>query len=246
VDEWRQPLTRLACARHPLPASRGEGRRRPLRTSHLHLSNSQRSAARSRGDGCPASLFRSPKKKMRGAERRQALVRNAAPGGPSRERTHLRIAGDDRPMTRAGAPLGALLRRSPYGVGPRFRRRQAPPSAGSRQEAIVPPGGAPTPPGCVAANHARGRRTRRGGELPRAVRRSREAHLRSALRPAPPSRRLMMAPLGEQGARRISPVLRAGITYFRKLIPPARLTAWSPVQEHSGRHRRPRSARSGD
>jgi hypothetical protein len=29
---------------------------------------------------------------------------------------------DDRPMTRAGAPLGALLRRSPSGVGPRFRR----------------------------------------------------------------------------------------------------------------------------
>src|SRR5256885_8253023 len=30
--------------------------------------------------------------------------------------------GDDRPMTRAGAPLGAPLRRSPYGAGPRFRR----------------------------------------------------------------------------------------------------------------------------
>ncbi len=34
----------------------------------------------------------------------------AAPEGPPRGRAHLRIAGDDRPVTQAGAPLGALLR----------------------------------------------------------------------------------------------------------------------------------------
>ena len=40
-------------------------------------------------------------------------------------------------MTRAGAPLDALPRRFPYGVGPRFLRRQAPPSASSWQEDIA-------------------------------------------------------------------------------------------------------------
>src|ERR1051325_2240336 len=62
------------------------------------------------GAGCPLSLS-APRKKMRGAERRQALVRNAAPMvrlavGP--------VSGS--PETPAGsptgAPLGALLRRS--------------------------------------------------------------------------------------------------------------------------------------
>ena len=45
---------------------------------------------------------------------------SAAPDGPSRERTDLRIAEDHRPMTRAGAPLGALLRlsRMPFGIRP--------------------------------------------------------------------------------------------------------------------------------
>src|SRR5947209_9007494 len=62
-------------------------------------------------------------------------------------------------MTRTGAPLGALLRRSHHGDGPRFLRRSfTPPSASSWQGIVVSPGGAPPPPGCVAANHARGRR----------------------------------------------------------------------------------------
>src|SRR5438876_12199363 len=62
----------------------------------------------------------------RGAERRQALVRNAAPGGPPCGRAGPCIARDHRPMTLAGAPLGApprhfwrsRLRRS---SGPGFR-----------------------------------------------------------------------------------------------------------------------------
>jgi hypothetical protein len=41
------------------------------------------------------------------AERRQALVRIAAPRGPPRGRTDPWIARDHRPMTLAGAPLGA-------------------------------------------------------------------------------------------------------------------------------------------
>ena len=71
-------------------------------------------------------------------------------------------AGDRRPMTRAGAPFGALLRRSHYGVGPRFVEAKLPhrSSASSWQEAVVPPGGAPTPPGCPADEAgARRRRT---------------------------------------------------------------------------------------
>jgi hypothetical protein len=43
----------------------------------------------------------------RGAKRRKALVRNAAPRGPPRGRADLRIAGDHRPITLAGAPSGA-------------------------------------------------------------------------------------------------------------------------------------------
>src|SRR5947209_8626147 len=50
-----------------------------------------------------------------GAERRTR--------GSSRDRADLRIAGDHRRDTPTGAPLGALLRRSHYGGGPRFPRR---------------------------------------------------------------------------------------------------------------------------
>jgi hypothetical protein len=43
----------------------------------------------------------------RGAERRQALVGKRPTRDPPRGRVDLRIAGDHRPMTPAGAPLGA-------------------------------------------------------------------------------------------------------------------------------------------
>ena len=74
------------------------------------------------------------------AERREALVRNAAPGGPPRGRADPWIARDHRPITLAGAPLGApprhfwrsLLRRS---SGSRFREPAFAPTrpAGSLQ-----------------------------------------------------------------------------------------------------------------
>ena len=77
-------------------------------------------------------------------------------------------------MTRAGAPLGALLRRFPYGIGPRFQRRHAPPSASSWQGIIVSPGGAPTPPGCVlSVSTPAGAAPVEGPELPGARRRRR-------------------------------------------------------------------------
>ena len=143
----------------------------------------------------PLRLFLLPRK-MRGAERRQALVRNAAPGGPSRGRTHLRIAGDDRPMTRAGAPLGALLRlwRMHLCIRPAPVRACVPRDEPGRQRAprtgaVVPPGRVPKPPGCRL-------RAGRAGAAPAGLRIAAcpppdlDAHLHARLRPAPPSRRL--------------------------------------------------------
>ena len=125
--------------------------------------------ARLAGGGCPSSIFCSVKKEG-----------SRTPTGADAEAPHpmtvladRSISGssarDDRPLTGAGAPLGALLRRSHYGGGPRFRRWRKcahRSSASSWQEAIVPPGGAPTPPGCEGANLARGRRSSQGPELP--------------------------------------------------------------------------------
>jgi hypothetical protein len=159
--------------------------------------------------------------KTRGAERRQALVRKRRTRwSVSRADPSPRTLRDDRPMTRTGAPFGALPRRLPYGVGPRFLRRSfAPLSASSWQEAVVPPSGAPTPPECEGANLARGRRSSQGPELPGAGCRIPGPVLRSRLRPAPRSRRLMSAPLCEQGASMINAVLAAGITFFSKTYP---------------------------
>ena len=71
-------------------------------------------------------------------------------------------------------------------------------SAGSRQEALVPPGGAPAPPECVAANHARGRRTGHVRELPAHAQESGAANLHRALPFVPLSRRLMRAPSADE------------------------------------------------
>src|SRR4051812_39890878 len=68
---------------------------------------SQRSARPFDGGRVPPCLF-SASRKMRGAERRQALVRIAAPDGPSRERTHLRSVGDGPAHDAGWARLWAL------------------------------------------------------------------------------------------------------------------------------------------
>jgi hypothetical protein len=177
-------------------------------------SNSQRSASPFKRGWVPLSLSSAPQKNEgsraptgAGAERRTRWSVSRADPSP-------RTLRDDRPMTRAGAPFGALLRRSPYGVGPRFLRRHAPPSAGSRQGIVVPPGGAPTPPGCVlCVSTPAGAAPARGPELPGAGCRILGPVLRSRLRPAPRSRRLMSAPLWRAGCARydISPILGQGI-----------------------------------
>src|SRR5205085_4865501 len=87
-------------------------------------------------------------------------------------------------------------------------------SAGSRQGIVVSPGGAPTPPGCEGANLARGRRPSprpgiAGRRLP-----DQGPVLRSHLWPAPRSRRLMSAPLSEQGKRIIIMPFALSTNYF--------------------------------
>jgi len=172
----------------------------------IHLSNSQRSAGPVGRGWVPLVCFPLPEK-VRGAERRQAPVRIAAPSDPPCGRVHLRIARDDRPVTQAGAPLGALPRRFPWTdaivspIDPRHRRRaahfgsagcsllsiprgratvsapfqgrasatakdRALPSASSWQEAVVPPGGTPTPPECRLRAGSAGAAPARGPELP--------------------------------------------------------------------------------
>src|SRR5437667_7717938 len=108
-----------------------------------------------KGAGPALSLFSVPRARGE-AERRQALVRNAAPGGPPCGRADPWIARDHRPMTQAGAPLGAPPRRFPSGAraalstaGGWVFAQALQPSASSWQGAVVPPGGAPAPPECV-------------------------------------------------------------------------------------------------
>ena len=58
-----------------------------------------------------------------GAERRKALVRNAAPRGPSCDRAVPPAGGNRRPITRTGAPRGAPLRRFSFVLGTAFWKR---------------------------------------------------------------------------------------------------------------------------
>ena len=104
-----------------------------------------------------------------GAERRTR--------GPPRGRAGLRITADHRPITPAGAPFGASLRRSYSDVGPRFRPDTAP----DRQPA---PGGR-----LVVASRAEPRQRARVQDD--------KSHPR-APHPAPPSAVFRKTPLGEQ------------------------------------------------
>jgi hypothetical protein len=106
------------------------------------------------------SLFPVPEK---GAERREAPVRIAAPRDPPRGRAGPFGGRDRRPMTRAGAPLGAPPRRL-CGSGPRFawtargahRPASASSSRGGRSAARAEPRSRPS--ACLRGT-ARGRRS---------------------------------------------------------------------------------------
>ena len=101
-----------------------------------------------------------PLTKNEGVKRRKALVRNAAPRGPP--------YGWGRSLQRKGSPASNVGRRASRRFTAAFllRRRAAlssghcPGSSASSWRAARSgqPGGAPTPPECVVASHARGRR----------------------------------------------------------------------------------------
>jgi len=110
-----------------------------------------------------------PPRKARGVERRQAPVRIAAPCGPPCGWADLRIAADRRPMTLAGAPLGAPPRLcsgvSSASVPGRAFVRTLPGSSASSWQAARSgqPGGAPRPPECLVCE------TRPAGAAPAGV-----------------------------------------------------------------------------
>src|SRR5690349_709100 len=116
------------------------------------------------GQASPALLFGwrgVASRKVRGMMRRktQGIPDTPGSGEPGRLSAH---------HTRVKLELvaGALLRRFPSGMGPRFASmrldlRMA--SAGSRQEAVMPPGGAPMQPGC------HGDEPRPAGAAPRSI-----------------------------------------------------------------------------
>src|ERR1043165_5262021 len=188
---------------------------------------SQRSAAPLRRGRVPLLSCSAPLEKMRGAERRQALVRNAAPVarlavGPISGSPEITTGYAGRRASRRSAAAFSLRRRAAlFGTGgplwvrgrpafrartsaATFRERDQPPSASSWQGDIAP-GRSPD-----AARVPVASRTTRAPPRPTAPtsrapgRRIRGPVLRSRLRPAPPSRRLMRAPLGEQGRKNIS------------------------------------------
>jgi hypothetical protein len=96
------------------------------------------------------------------------------------------------------------------------RLKSASRSAGFRQAAVVPPGGAPRPPGCVLARHARGRRASRYPEdLPQDQPPDLSPVLRARLRFVPPSRTPHeSAPSADEVRGNIRADERAGISLF--------------------------------
>ena len=156
------------------------------------------------------------------------------------------------------APLLSPLAGGERNRGPEPRTvRDAPPSAGSRQGAVVPPGGAPTPPECgTCVSPARRRRTGRGPGFPRAPSTGTDAASPAPSRFVPPPRRLMKAPLGGRGEEDIlvigifvkhpvaqiseaqsgaSGTASAGLELPPRTYPSASLRSASPPQAGEGR-----------
>ena len=110
-------------------------------------------AQKSEGDGAPIGatvLLFTRALGPRGAFRR-AVRRFPCGAGPRFLRTVSFLPGFGRTRRRGGIPPGRGLRTAD-------RPLNGPPSASSSRGPVVVPGGAPAPPECVAANHARGRR----------------------------------------------------------------------------------------
>ncbi len=91
----------------------------------------------------------------RGAERRETRGLAKPPGAAANHPGTLARRAASLLRSRKARLPALCLRRSHYGAGPRFQQRAfALPSASSWQEAVVPPGGAPTPPECAACEVA--------------------------------------------------------------------------------------------
>jgi hypothetical protein len=167
--------------------------RNPPRTYRpIRLSNSQRSAVPLRGGGCPLSFFcSSPKNEGSrapagaGAERRTRWPASRSSRSPGRRRSPAGYA--HRRAFRRSAAAFSLRRRAALSAA-----LLAPPSASSWQEALVPPGGAPTPPERVlCVQHVRGRRpSPRPGIAGRRLPEDGTESPAPLIRPAPPPRRL--------------------------------------------------------
>ena len=76
---------------------------------------------------CPHPMGAKPPNNRGGAKRRQALVRNAAPGGRLAAKPVPSAEGNGRPITRAGAPIGASPRRFSFVLGTAFWKRTGAP-----------------------------------------------------------------------------------------------------------------------
>jgi hypothetical protein len=160
--------------------------------------------ARSDWGRAPLGPLPLPRRGEQSADRR--WCGSAAPDDPlSRVDPSPGSPRDDRPMTRAGAPLGALQRLSapPLGrclsSGPRLRvpairpgRQRAP-----RTPAVVPAGRVPKPPGWQADE---AHRAGAAQAEPPGPPRDRLPDLRPRLPLAPSNQRHRLTPLDEQGA----------------------------------------------
>ena len=158
---FRHRRAQSACPRE------GSALRRLLRpTFRIRLSNSQ---APSPGFGrAPDALCRFPSPKNEGsraptgagAEAPHPVAASRLGRSPDRRRSPASDVG--RRASRRPAAASSLRRRAALSAA-----LFAPPSASSWQEAIVPPGGAPTPPECVlCVSTPAGAAPARGPELP--------------------------------------------------------------------------------
>ena len=128
--------------------------------------------------------------------------------------------GDHRPNDADRAPFGALLRRSHSGVGPRFRQRACDAVSQLLAGDRCVPGRSPDAARVRACDlHPRAPHQPRPGI---AGRRLPESMATSPVPPpaCPRSRRLMSAPLSEQGPTKIRPGLEGGDKFFSRELSP--------------------------
>ena len=177
----------------------------------------------------PFVRFRSPEN-MRGAGRRQALVRKRRTPWPAsrqgrssdRRRSPAHDAGR-RASRRPAAALAIAFR--PSSVRATLVPGDLAPISQLLAEAVVPPGGAPTPPGCRLRADSAGAAPASEARNCRAP----AAGLQDLFSGPPPACSATktphrVAPLGEQGARQDKRGFQSGDYFFRGSYPRDRAT----------------------